>query len=103
MHVLLNLSINAVEATPKGGSMTFRTCRNGKGIVIEIADTGGGIAPGITDQIFAPSFTTKDKGSGLGLSIAHKIVTQHEGTIEAKNSGSGALFRVTLGARDAGD
>ncbi len=96
-QVLLNLSINAVEAMPKGGLMTFRTRASGGGVAVEIEDTGGGIPLSITDQIFDPFITTKDKGSGLGLSIAHKIVTQHKGTITAENSGSGTLFRIILG------
>lgn len=101
MQVLLNLSINAVEAMPNGGLITFRTRPNGEAVLIEVEDTGGGIDPSIKDQIFDPFFTTKDKGSGLGLSIAHKIVTQHEGTIAATNTGSGTLFRVTLGKGNA--
>lgn len=95
-QVLLNLAINAVEAMPNGGTITFRTRSEEGGIVIEVEDSGGGISTDIVDHIFDPFFTTKDKGSGLGLSVAHKIIAQHEGTITAKNSLFGANMTVFL-------
>ena len=96
MQVLLNLGINAIEATPRGGTMTFRTRSEGKGVAIEVEDVGIGVADEVIDHIFDPFFTTKEKGSGLGLSIAHKIVAHHEGTLTAKRQRQGTLFTITL-------
>ena len=62
----------------------------------EIEDTGGGVAPDVIDHIFDPFFTTKDRGSGLGLSIAHKIVAQHNGRLSAENRPTGTRFKLTL-------
>ena len=96
MQVLLNLAINAVEAMPEGGTVTFRTLREGEVVAVEIEDTGGGVAPDVIDHIFDPFFTTKDRGSGLGLSIAHKIVAQHNGRLSAENRPTGTRFKLTL-------
>lgn len=95
-QVLLNLAINAIEAMPNGGTMTFRTQSDGNGIAIEIEDTGGGIAADTIGHIFDPFFTTKDKGSGLGLAVAHRIVAQHNGKLTCENTERGARFTVTL-------
>ncbi len=95
-QVLLNLGINAIEAMPDGGTMTFRTRSEGNGVAIEVEDTGVGVPAEIIGQIFDPFLTTKDKGSGLGLSVAHRIVTKHEGTIVAESRPKGTLFRIIL-------
>lgn len=95
-QVLLNLAINALQAMPDGGTLVFRTFQAKDLVIIEIEDTGGGIAPNVIGRIFDPFFTTKDKGSGLGLSVAHKIVAQHDGFLAAENTSRGAVFRLTL-------
>lgn len=95
-QVLLNLALNAFDAVRKGGTVIFRTLQDESTVIIEVEDTGGGIAPDALERIFDPFFTTKDKGSGLGLSIAHKIVAQHEGKLIAKNTPRGALFTLIL-------
>jgi signal transduction histidine kinase len=105
-HVFLNLVINAIQAmSPQGGTLTVRTftvVREGKQYVAgEISDTGGGIPMEAVHNIFNPFFTTKDQGSGLGLSIVHKIVTRHFGQVEVHNrSEGGATFLVTLPAAE---
>lgn len=99
-QVLLNLTINALQAMPEGGTLTFRTSQTKDAIALEVEDTGGGIPPSISGRIFDPFFTTKDKGSGLGLSIAHKIAAQHEGILTAENVAEGAVFRLTLKKTD---
>ena len=95
-QVLLNLAINALQAMPDGGTLVFRTNQAKETVTIEVEDTGCGIPPNVIGRIFDPFFTTKAKGSGLGLSVAHKIVTQHEGSLVAENTAHGSVFRLTL-------
>jgi two-component system, NtrC family, sensor histidine kinase HydH len=95
-QVLLNLILNALQTMPDGGTLTIRTNQTPDSVIIEIGDTGGGIAANDIGRIFDPFFTTKDKGTGLGLSIAHKIVALHGGKLIAENSAEGAVFRVLL-------
>ena len=67
--------------------------------MIEIEDTGTGIPPADLERIFIPFFTTKASGHGVGLALAHRVVTQHGGTLTASNStAGGAMFRVKLPA-----
>ncbi|MDQ6786798.1 MAG: ATP-binding protein [Acidobacteriota bacterium] len=99
-QVLLNLAINALQAMPDGGSLVFRTFQATNTVTIEVEDTGGGIPQGVIGRVFDPFFTTKDKGSGLGLSVAHKIVMQHEGRLVAENTLQGAIFRLMLKQTD---
>ena len=64
---------------------------------ITIADSGPGVSPEAEAQLFAPFFSTKARGSGLGLAVCHRIVSEHSGTIAYEpRPGGGALFRVTL-------
>jgi len=97
-QVLLNLTINALQAMPQGGRVVLRTrLGNDKRFVaIEVEDEGEGVDPAIAARIFDPFFTTKEKGVGLGLSIAYKIVAQHGGTLTVKNGERGAIFRLAL-------
>jgi signal transduction histidine kinase len=101
--MLLNLLLNAIHASPAGGRVKVRITPGGrggrKGAVIEVVDTGPGISEEDLERIFDPFFTTKgpDQGSGLGLMICHRIVADHQGTIEVSSRpGEGATFRVYL-------
>lgn len=98
-QAMINLIINAVEATPAGGSIRVSTRsahRNGF-IDIEVADTGEGIPENRQTRIFDPFFTTKEDGTGLGLAITHGIIEQHGGTIEVTSvPGLGTTFTITL-------
>ncbi|MBB4064612.1 cell cycle histidine kinase CckA [Gellertiella hungarica] len=113
-QVLINLCVNARDAMPKGGELTIRT-RNFTGgdvaalnvpdvpaedhVVVEVTDTGTGIAPDIMDKIFEPFFTTKEvgKGTGLGLAMVYGIVKQSGGHIQAESEvGKGTTFRIFL-------
>lgn len=91
-QVLLNLAINALQAMPEGGKLVFRTFQKDDKLYIETEDTGGGIDEAVKAKIFDPFFTTKDKGLGLGLSVAYKIVNQHNGRIEILDDPSGTRF-----------
>lgn len=111
-QVLLNLMNNARDAMPTGGTVTVRsyqavcdlpddagTCRTVACAVLEVCDTGTGIAGKDLPHIFEPFFTTKEvgKGTGLGLSVAYGIVAQHRGAITVSSEpGNGAVFRVML-------
>jgi two-component system sensor kinase FixL len=109
-QVLLNLMRNAVEAmeTTARRELTIATANNGDDTVaISVADTGCGIAPEASAQLFQPFFTTKRQGMGVGLSISRTIVEAHGGKLEAQpNPGGGTIFRLTLQAvtdKDLGD
>ena len=105
-QVFLNLLVNAAEALPEGGShaheVRIRTATGPQGeAIVEIADTGPGIAPELRATLFEPFVTTKGPGhgTGLGLSICHDIVRAHGGQIEVLSlAGEGARFRITLPA-----
>jgi signal transduction histidine kinase/DNA-binding response OmpR family regulator len=101
-QVILNLINNAVYVMKDGGSLTLRSSADGDMVQVEVADTGGGIAPEHLDRIFEPFFTTKPEvsGTGLGLSVSLGIVQSHGGTIEAKSElGKGSNFIVKLPAK----
>ncbi|MFB3826313.1 MAG: ATP-binding protein [Bryobacteraceae bacterium] len=101
-QVVLNLTINAVQAMPGGGEIELAASQAGGKVVISVKDHGPGIPAGDLDRIFDPFFTTKDTGTGLGLSVAHQIVTQHGGSITAeRHGGGGMVFSIVLPA--AGD
>lgn len=95
-QVLLNLAINSLQAMPDGGKLIFRTFENDKYCMVEIKDTGGGIDIKILSKIFDPFFTTKEKGVGLGLSIAHKIISQHNGSLSVGSDKGETIFSLHL-------
>ncbi|OGK99735.1 MAG: hypothetical protein A3E31_04985 [Candidatus Rokubacteria bacterium RIFCSPHIGHO2_12_FULL_73_22] len=101
-QVFLNLINNAVYVMKKGGTLTLRSSQQGDMVQVEVADTGGGIAPEHLDRIFEPFFTTKPdvSGTGLGLSVSLGIVQSHGGTIEVQSEpGQGSTFTVKLPAK----
>ena len=96
-QALINLALNAIEATAPGGRVAFSTRYFSKGRVVEIgiSDTGSGISPDILDKIIDPFFTTKDTGNGLGLAITHGIVEQHGGMLDVMSEvGHGSCFFI---------
>lgn len=97
-EALVNIILNAVDAMPRGGTITIRTRLDGKYVAIEISDTGIGMSEEIRKRCMEPLFTTKDeRGSGLGLAIVHGIVRRHEGTIEIESElEKGTTFIVRL-------
>lgn len=96
-QVLLNLVINAVQATEGGGQVVVAAESRNERMIIEVRDTGCGISDTDRDRIFDPFFTTKESGTGLGLSVAHQIVEQHHGILTAEtNPGGGMTFSVSL-------
>ena len=96
-QVLVNLIKNAMHAMTKGGTLTLQTGEGADGIWVSIADTGGGIPQEQINRIFEPFYTTKKKGSGLGLMIVQRIVRAHGGRIELESQvGRGTVFRIWL-------
>jgi signal transduction histidine kinase len=97
-EVVMNLMLNALEATPRGGEVRVSSRSLGESeLELRIDDSGAGVAPELRDQIFQPFFTTKPAGSGLGLAIVQSIVLQHEGTLRFEPvAGGGASFRIRL-------
>ncbi len=98
-QVLVNLSVNAVQAMPGGGKLTISTSLVDGHILLRVEDTGIGMSKDIMNKLFIPFFTTKDvnEGTGLGLSVVHGIVTSHGGTIKvASEVGKGSIFEIQL-------
>ena len=94
-QVFLNLFKNAVEAMPKGGVLTIRGQSGERNVVVQVIDTGSGIAEGVDP--FQPFRTTKREGTGLGLSIVKEIVAAHGGTLTYESlAGQGTTFNLTL-------
>ena len=106
-QVFLNLITNAAQAMgDRPGKIMLTTRNEGAGVVVEVEDDGGGIAPEVLPKIFDPFFSTKEigKGTGLGLSISYKIVQQHGGRIAVESQvGTGTRFIVWLPCQPSAD
>ncbi len=99
LEVLINLATNAIEAMDGGGVLTLQARGEGGKVVLEVADTGGGIPPEIEARIWEPFFTTKAEGTGLGLHIVRQIVEAHGGEVGlSSRPGKGTTFLVSLSA-----
>jgi len=96
-QVLVNLVKNAVQAMTTGGTLTLQTGENSDDVWVSVADTGGGIPQEQINRIFEPFYTTKKKGTGLGLMIVQRIVRAHNGRIVLDSHvGRGTTFRIWL-------
>jgi signal transduction histidine kinase len=103
--VLLNLVLNALDATQAGGVVTVRLeAEPDGGVKLEVADSGCGLPAALGERIFDPFTTTKETGLGLGLSICKRIAAAHGGSLTgADRPGGGAVFTLLLGrAKDEG-
>ncbi len=102
-QVILNLTINAVQAMPEGGEVRLKARPATGGVLIQVQDEGTGIPKDHLDKVFDPFFTTKDEGTGLGLSVVHQIVTQHGGSVTVEpNADKGMTFFVFFPNDDGG-
>lgn len=107
LQVFVNLFLNAIDAMPTGGRLqVLARCvhsdRAGQAdrLEVTVCDEGPGVAPEILSHLFEPFVTSKERGTGLGLAVSHRIVREHQGTITvASNPGGGARFTVSLPAQ----
>ncbi|MBI4520590.1 MAG: HAMP domain-containing protein [Gemmatimonadetes bacterium] len=96
-QALVNLLMNAVQATARDGHITASTCEQDENIEFRVADTGRGIPSAELPHIFKPFFTTRHTGTGLGLSITREIVERHGGRLDVESEvGKGSAFTVLL-------
>jgi signal transduction histidine kinase len=96
-QVLINLIKNSLEAMPDGGLLTVASLSEDRSVRIQVQDTGQGIPLDKMKSIFSPFFTTKDKGTGLGLAVTYKIIQDHGGDISVDSKpGHGAKFTFTI-------
>jgi two-component system, sporulation sensor kinase E len=100
-QALVNLVKNAMQAMTKGGTLTVQTGNGPEEVWVSISDTGGGIPQEKINRIFEPFYTTKQKGTGLGLMIVQRIVRDHGGRIGLESHvGAGTTFRIWLPLRE---
>jgi signal transduction histidine kinase len=102
-QVLWNVALNGVEAMDGRGRLRLDVERINGDVVISVADTGRGILPGDRARVFDPFYSRKPAGSGLGLTIAQRIVAAHGGRIELESApGQGTCVRIALPLAPAG-
>jgi len=102
-QALVNLMRNALQAMTKGGVLRVKTGQSSENVWVSVSDTGCGIPADHVKQIFEPFYTTKKKGSGLGLMIVQRIVRDHGGGIELESRvGEGSTFRIRLPLHERG-
>ncbi len=98
-QAIIALSTNAIDAMPDGGTLTFRAFAQNNRLVVEVQDSGHGIAPEDLSKIFEPFFTTKEigKGTGLGLAVCYGVISEHQGRLSVRSSlGLGTTFSIYL-------
>lgn len=93
-QLILNLVRNGFEAMSPGGRLAIKTFRDGDEVVLAVTDSGKGIEPGLLEKIGTPFFTTKDKGTGLGLAVCYSIAARNNARIEIKTGPGGTTFYV---------
>jgi signal transduction histidine kinase len=96
--VLTSMIFNSIDALPQGGKINIATGMRGDRVEIKVADNGSGMSENVRARIFEPFFTTKEeKGRGIGLSVAHGIISRHGGEITVESEpGEGTTFTITL-------
>ena len=96
-QAVLNIVVNGMQAMPQGGELRIESSTSRDGAELRVSDTGGGIPAGLREKIFRLYFTTKPKGSGIGLAMTFRIVQLHDGTIDfTSEPGKGTTFLIRL-------
>jgi two-component system sporulation sensor kinase A len=96
-QVYLNLMLNALDAMAEGGTLTITVAERGGGVVVAVTDTGPGMSPEVVRRLGDPFFTTKAKGSGLGLFLTRRLVQSAGGAIEVRSApGRGTTCTIRL-------
>ncbi|MGP0066586.1 MAG: two-component system sensor histidine kinase NtrB [Isosphaeraceae bacterium] len=95
-QAVLNLVINALEAMPGGGGLVMEASVRGSELLVEISDTGPGIPPEIQKDLFKPYFSTKTRGTGMGLALTEKLIGQHGGRIDLRTGPGGTTFCISI-------
>jgi signal transduction histidine kinase len=96
-RVVENLVLNAIDAMPQGGMLTFRTELDHQSVVFELSDTGQGLTSEECERLFTPYYTTKQHGTGLGLAIVQSVVSDHHGKISVSSTKNfGTTFHIEL-------
>jgi signal transduction histidine kinase len=97
-QAFLNIALNGIHAMPEGGTLKFivEPFPDDQKVRITVRDTGKGIPQSIREKIFDPFFSTREKGSGLGLTIARRIIEDHQGQITFESNGQGTAFFIEL-------
>jgi signal transduction histidine kinase len=102
-QAVLNLCVNAVEAMGEGGRLTITTRLAGSEVLVDVRDTGSGIAPENLERVFKPFVSTKPLGTGLGLPLVARVVAAHEGRITVESQvGQGTTFHIRLPVEHGG-
>lgn len=102
VQVFLNIVTNALQATPKGGSIHILTRQMGDNVLVSVQDTGVGMTPAVQKRIFNPFYSTKEGGTGLGLALCRQIISEHQGEIQVSSIiGVGSSFTVCLPNTDS--
>jgi signal transduction histidine kinase len=97
-QAILNLVINATEAMKNGGHLRVSVSHEGETVSIEVADDGPGIPPDVREKVFQLYFTTKERGSGIGLAMTYRAVQLHNGTVDFVSDSGGTTFRLQFPA-----
>jgi signal transduction histidine kinase len=95
-QVLINLVQNGIDAMNSGGVLTLRASQEGRSILVSVTDQGEGIPPEVASRIFDPFYTTKERGTGLGLVISRQIIEEHQGRLWFETSSNGTTFYIRL-------
>jgi signal transduction histidine kinase len=101
-QVVVNLLLNAIEASPSGATVRVAVGRENGSVRIAVSDHGSGIPEDAREHVFDPYFTTRDSGTGLGLAVSREVVSRHGGSLRFETGAEGTTFTMSLPVRRGG-